>query len=80
MQNAGSSIKAFYKTCPIGITPVYVHRDTTDVPYPYCQGFIYKRANDAGQITLFAHGGFVVYIGAIVDDTLTWRRILTEPC
>lgn len=80
MQNAGISIKAFYKTCSIGITPVYVHSSTTDVPYHYCQGFIYKRANDAGQITLFAHGGLVIYIGVIVGDTLTWRRILTEPC
>lgn len=80
---AGESVLEYFKTLPIGVTPVYVSKETLDVPYAYCQGFIFKRSGMEGQILLNAAGGIVIYTGYFTGSTtsdvkLTWRKLLTE--
>lgn len=77
MRHAGNSAYEYFKTCVTGITPIYVTSSTTDVPYPYCQGFILKRTEEEGQILLTEASGQTVYLGRILGGALTWKRVST---
>lgn len=77
MRFAGVSILEFFRSCSVGITPIYVSKDTTDAPNIYSQGFILKRSETEGQIFLTAAYGETNYTGWVNGKQLTWKAAVT---